>query len=376
MIIKLVFLGIIILSNLQAQLDFYGEANLRYNAYLKDLTNTQNPIRFAKLNINYGLSDFEFKSNTTLEYHWDSSDNNLINFREYYLSYYPSFGEINIGKQIVTWGFADGTNPTDNINPYDLNYMFDSGVDRKIGIHLISSIIYYNDLKINMILCYDNVKNIKNNRLPLPLPENKTNNVVDYGIDFQYNMNDAEINISYLMKKNIPILTQNSTLQTNVHTIGLNLLYLYNDMTIRSENAIFIGDNKEKFYQGIVQIEFPTWFDSNIGAQLFGTYNINNSASGLYGIGSPIFYFTEVSPILATSFSKTFNDDTIEIGIFTMFEILDGYGTSLGIEIDYEILDNLKSTIGISKFLEGNHQSFFNNIIDYSNIQLIFKYSF
>ena len=87
---------------------------------INNFKNTQNPIRFSKLKINYNLSDFDFKSTTALEYKWNddtSIESTSINFREYYVSYYPSFGEINIGKQIVSWGFADGNNPTDNINP-------------------------------------------------------------------------------------------------------------------------------------------------------------------------------------------------------------------------------------------------------------------
>ena len=120
----------------------------------------------------------------------------------------------------------------------------------------------------------------------------------------------------------------------------------------------------------------PKIFDFTIGTQLLGTYNINDSASGVYGIGSPIFYLTEASPLLSTSISKTFNDDTIELNMFTMVEILAGYGASAGFEIHYDILDNLNSSINFSKFLKGNDQSVFNHLIDYSSMQLIFKYSF
>ena len=376
MTLKIILLGFIVFNSIQAELYWSGEINLQYNSYLKNFKNTENPIRFGKFDVSYAMSDFEFKSNTALEYSWDNSNANLINFREYYFSYYPQFGEVHIGKQIITWGFADGTNPTDNINPYDLNYMFENGVDRKVGIHSISSLIYYNDIKMNFVLSYDNVKNIKNNRLPLPLPENNNDKILDYGFDFQYNMSDAEFNLSYLMKKNVPIMIPNDVIQTDVHTVGINFLYLYNDITFRTENAIFMGQNNEKFYQGIIQLELPTLFESTIGTQVFGTYNIDNSASGLYGIGSPVFYFTEVSPIFATSISKTFNDETIETNLFIMFEMLDGYGSSLGFEIHYDISDNLKSKIGISKFLKGNHESFFNYLVDYSSININLEYSF
>ena len=133
MTLKIILLGFIVFNSIQAELYWSGEINLQYNSYLKNFKNTENPIRFGKFNIGYAISDFEFKSNTALEYNWDNSNTSLINFREYYFSYYPSFGEVHIGKQIITWGFADGTNPTDNINPYDFNYMFE-GVGSILGV--------------------------------------------------------------------------------------------------------------------------------------------------------------------------------------------------------------------------------------------------
>ena len=377
MIQRFILFTFLLTNNLYSEFYWSGNINIPYNFYLNNLKNTENPIRFIDLDLNYGFENIELKSNTAFEYQWNQNNYCIINLREYYLSYYPSFGEITIGKQIITWGFADGNNPTDNINPYDLNYMFSSGVDRKVGIHSISSIIYYDDIKMNVVLSYDDVENIKNIRLPLPLPENNINKKLEYGFDFQYNMNQAEFNLSYLLKKNIPImLNSDSTSQTNVHMVGLNLLYLYNEITVRTENAIFFGENNEKFYQGILQLEFPSIFEFTIANQIFGTYNINDSASGIYAIGSPLFLLTERSPLFSTSLSRTLNDDTIELSIFTIIEILDNYGSSIGLEVNYDILDNLKTSINFSKFLKGNQNSVFNNLIDYSNIKLSIEYFF
>ena len=58
-------------------------------------------------------------------------------------------------------------------------------------------------------------------------------------------------------------------------------------------------------------------------------------------MGSPVFLLTEVSPVFASSLSRTFNDDTLELNIFTMFEILDGYGSSIGLEINYKFIDKI-----------------------------------
>ena len=70
---------------------------------LKTYKNTELPIRLVDLNLNYSFSNIDFKSNTAFEYNWSSNPNIKIDIREYYLSYYPDFGEINIGKQIINY---------------------------------------------------------------------------------------------------------------------------------------------------------------------------------------------------------------------------------------------------------------------------------
>ena len=381
MFTKIILFFFLLFNILQAEFYWSGKVNVPYNFKLKNLKNTKNPIRVVELNIDYGLENIDLKTNTAFEYRWRKNNYSPVNFREYYLSYYPSFGEINIGKQIITWGIADGNNPTDNINPYNLNYMFGTGIDRKVGIHSISSIIYYNDIKLNLALCYDNINNVKNEHLPFPLPESQNDKKFEYGFDFQYSINEIEFGLSYLIKKNIPILTFSSNKtplvsESNVNILGLNLLNLYDEIAIRTENALFLAKNDEKFYQGIIQLELPEIFNFTIGSQLFGTYNINNSASGIYSIGSPIMLLTEASPLLVNSLSRSFNDDTIELNIFTMFEIINGYGSSIGFEINYNILDDFKTSFNFSKFLKGNDKSAFNTLSDYSNIKLNIEYYF
>ena len=66
-----------------------------------------NPGEFAKL-VKKFIDDnenIELKSNTAFEYQRNQNNYCIINLREYYLSYYPSFGEITIGKQIIAEGF-------------------------------------------------------------------------------------------------------------------------------------------------------------------------------------------------------------------------------------------------------------------------------
>ena len=86
---------------------------------------------------------------------------------------------------------------------------------------------------------------------------------------------------------------------------------------------------------GIIMIFFTlTPFTSYTGQGLGSDDNILTIQIALWSTLALI-------PIFATSISKTFNDETIEINLFTMFEMLDGYGSSLGFEMHYDILDYL-----------------------------------
>ena len=65
---------------------------------------------------------------------------------------------------------------------------------------------------------------MRNKRLPLPpLPDNDNKKEFEYGFDFQYNMNNIELNLSYLMKKNIPIISNSNIPASNVNILGFNL---------------------------------------------------------------------------------------------------------------------------------------------------------
>ena len=99
---------------------------------LSDKSEISLPFRITKGEIGYSIGDFEFKINSALEYRWLNNETEF-QFREAYVLWYPSWGELKVGKQIHAWGSVDGNNPTDNLNPYDYYYIFFSGSERKVG---------------------------------------------------------------------------------------------------------------------------------------------------------------------------------------------------------------------------------------------------
>ena len=195
------------------------------------------------------------------------------------------------------------------------------------------------------------------------MPSKSNREHVEYGLDCQYSMNQAELSISYF--------NGNDRFHNeNIQAIGANLLYLYNEFSFRFENAFFIANNNEKFLQGIIQIEYPEIFNFNIGSQLFGTYDFN--AEKIYGIGSPLFILSEY--MLAISSSRTFRDDSIEISNVLIYNLGKGHGYSLGCDVNYVLNDNIQSSINISKFFKGTENSLFDKLENYSNLKISIKY--
>ena len=74
--------------------------------------------KIKSFNSSLPLSDimYDLVSTNNVDYTFD--------FREYYLTYFPSFGEIKLGKQIHAWGAVDGNSPIDVLNPTDYYYLF------------------------------------------------------------------------------------------------------------------------------------------------------------------------------------------------------------------------------------------------------------
>jgi len=144
-----------------AQVQYSGTVSPTYLMRISDGSEIFLPFRLAELQLGYSIGSFELRTNTAIEARWKGTKTNL-DLREAYLMWYPSFGEVKLGKIIHTWGAADGNNPTDNINPYDFYYMFLAGSDRKIGVLSGSAKVYWNNFNLEGIFIPEHTAN----RLP------------------------------------------------------------------------------------------------------------------------------------------------------------------------------------------------------------------
>jgi hypothetical protein len=78
---------------------------------------------------------------------WESRWNDRTSFsadlKEAWVGFMLGDFDLTVGKQILTWGQADGTNPTDNINPQYIGTRSVSGsTEKKMGVPMVN-LVYY-----------------------------------------------------------------------------------------------------------------------------------------------------------------------------------------------------------------------------------------
>ena len=86
-------------------------------------------------------------------YNKDIVDPYNLYIREAYVEFYGLLSknlDVKIGKQRIAWGTADMLNPTDNLNPYDLEDVMDFGRHNgSIGINL--NYYFSNDFSLQAV---------------------------------------------------------------------------------------------------------------------------------------------------------------------------------------------------------------------------------
>nr|MBC8467407.1 hypothetical protein [Candidatus Neomarinimicrobiota bacterium] len=242
----------LLLAKLHGQISYSGSINLGNMVRLSDQSEISLPFRLAEAEVGYSSGDFEIKTNSALEYRWSNNENEL-QIREAYLTWYPSWGEVKLGKQIHAWGAVDGNNPTDNLNPYDYYYMFLPGADRKIGTISGSAKYYWNDSQIEGVYIPEHEGNrypFGEKAFPLDIPEAApdlmdVNAGSEFGIRIQSTFGPSDFSFSYFngrdrsftyvgMNANIPSFFYRKT-----NVIGFDLVSFIGEFTNRIEIARF-----------------------------------------------------------------------------------------------------------------------------------------
>jgi len=402
-----------ILTTLFGQIQYSGylntEAKIRNNSgEVLDV-----PYRLSQFNFSYTFAMIDIISKGAVEFRNESMES-IFSLREFYVGLYPSFGEIRLGKQINSWGLADGNNPTDNLNPYDLNYMFLTGTDRKIGSLSLTFDTYLNDHKFGVVL----IPNHEPNRFPLDdtdfkmgdndLPPSIENeDEFQWGLSLQSMLGESDIMLTYFngydfapsySGENLSLIFpyQSQFEYRKTHIFGVSTVSFWNDLTFRTELAYFdtktaldlapSANYKAQYLQYVFQLEYPAPSDITLTAQLIGNNLISvegmnfdedlgpiNATSENFkmGLGTPFAAFSE--NVLFLSSQKNYLDDTFYISLMGMIDLTQK-GYMLGTNIEYSPFENWMLTMGSSKFMgEGN---IFNALEKFSNTSVAVKYSF
>ncbi len=405
-----------------AQVQYSGSVSPTYLMRVSDGSEISLPFRLADLQLSYSYGNFELKTNTALEVRWKGNEAEL-DIREVYLAWYPSFGEVKLGKIIHTWGAADGNNPTDNINPYDFYYMFLAGVDRKIGILSGSVKAYWQNFNLEMIVVPQHTPN----RLPFgeedfPIqfpfePDSYTEieNQLEYGARIQSAFNWGDVSLSYFNGYDrgfsILALTPNWTdpipynlnfgyRKTNM--IGADFVTFINDFTLRGEigyfeteniyknqSAFMIFDTNADYLQYVLQLEYTGFSDINFGAQLLGT-NVLSADGTMFngqmqvpltkenfspGMGTPFAMIAEKA--LIVNGSTNLLDDRLSVEAMSLIN-LEETGYMLGMNVGYSPIENWELKLGISKFIGDvdDPTNRFAQMEDFSHLSLGLEFNF
>ena len=390
---------------------------IQFSGYLNTETTIRNengeildlPYRLSQFNFSYTFAMIDIISKGGIEFRNEKNEA-LFSLREFYIGFYPFFGEIRLGKQINSWGLTDGNNPTDNLNPYDLNYMFLTGTDRKIGSLSITFDTYVNDHKLGVVI----IPHHESNRFPIegtdfkmgenPIPPSKNEDEFQWGLSLQSILGENDIMLTYFNGYDFsPSYSGNNTLfeYRKTQVFGLSTVSFWNDYTFRTEMAYFntktaldlnlSANYKAEYLQYVFQFEYPAPSDITFTSQVIGnkmlsaegtlmnndhTFSQVNSYNFNMGLGSPFAAFSE--DILFLSSQKKYMDSTFEISLMGMIDLTQT-GFMLGGSLEYTPIESCAVTIGSSKFIgDGKDEShnIFNELEYFSNTNIALKYSF
>ncbi len=292
----IIFLLLVPLT-ISAQFNFSGDFFPSGMLRLSDASLIDLPFRLGNISVDYAFGDFELKTVTALETRWvePEVDADVLQLREAYLMWYPSFGEVKLGKMIHAWGAADANNPTDNLSPYDYYYMFLAGTDRKSGSMSFAVNTYLSHFQIELVVIPEFVAN----RFPLnepdfpiilPVPEGaqyfEPENEVEIGGRVQYAMGIGDLSASYFkgndrsfspagleieslppMLGSTPEFTSHLTYR-KTDAIGMDAVLFPGNWTLRGEFAYFRTKTPDidymmskfvydaEYLQSVVQVEY------------------------------------------------------------------------------------------------------------------------
>ena len=388
------------ITTLLGQINYTGSIKPGNMYRLSDQSEISLPFRLGEQEVGYSLGDFEIKTNSALEYRWSNNENEF-QLREAYLMWYPSWGEVKVGKQIHAWGAVDGNNPTDNLNPYDYYYMFLPGAERKVGTVSGSLKYYWNDWQFEGVFIPEHEGNrfpFGETAFPLDFPMSAPKLMdeepgSEFGFRLQSTLGSSDFSISYFDGRDRSFskvgITDSmpSFFYRNTSVLGFDLVSFIGDFTNRFEIGYFSTENDAEsnmktlndasYIQFTGQVEYSTENDIMFSLQIIGSEisEINGTMTKdefQPGMGTPFASFTDLG--LSFSLSANYLDDALELMGNTFIDLKDSQ-SMVGASVRYSPMDNWKLNMSVSKFM-GDEGTQFHEMEDFSHLKVGLEYHF
>ena len=388
------------ITTLLGQINYTGSIKPGNMYRLSDQSEISLPFRLGEQEVGYSLGDFEIKTNSALEYRWSNNENEF-QLREAYLMWYPSWGEVKVGKQIHAWGAVDGNNPTDNLNPYDYYYMFLPGAERKVGTVSGSLKYYWNDWQFEGVFIPEHEGNrfpFGETAFPLDIPMSAPELMdeergSEFGFRIQTTLGSSDLSLSYFDGRDRSFsyvgITNSmpSFFYRNTSVLGFDLVSFIGDFTNRFEIGYFSTENDAEsdmktlndasYIQFTGQVEYSTENDIMFSLQIIGSEisEINGTMTKdefQHGMGTPFASFTDLG--LSFSLSANYLDDALELMGNTFIDLKDSQ-SMVGASVRYSPMDNWKLNMSVSKFM-GDEGTQFHKMEDFSHLKVGLEFHF
>lgn len=409
-----------------SQIQFSGDITASGLFQVEDASEISLPFRFVSFQALYALGDIEIRTQAAHEVRWNNLGSRL-DIREFYVTWYPEFGEISIGKQIFAWGMADGNNPTDNLSAYDYHYLFKTGTDRKKGSISASLKVYLGNWQINTVFLPRHEPNrlVFDEDFPVQPPFHPNadqifsmDNEKEYGVRITGYQSNSDISISWFhghdrlltpfvqqtdyASDDNPQTTPTKFGYRRTDVFGLDISNFTDLVVQRHELAIFHTSLDREPYlqvlpdgevfrhidvwyaQFVMQFENTTFDDLLLSVQYLG-HEILTSDISPYVWGIPEFQMGMGTPfamlferVLIISAARTWLDNRLEVKPMLLTDLKKS-GYMAGLSIEYSPYEQWTLNCGASLFKGVDHlsqQYIFNKLEVFSNFSLGIKYSF
>ncbi len=367
-----------------------GIIKLEYEKYIGDLGKILVSPKLIFDNDNYSSSyidEFENKGIRRLSF----------DLEEYYAEFNFSNFDLKVGKQIFSWGKADGFNPTDNLNPRDYIDLFVE--EEKIGVPAINLLYYWNDFTFDLVF----IPTYTPTRLPLI---NSRHSFLDPEIPFVVNGRELPADTLSSSQSGIRILRHISgwdfslsyydgyddlTLVTiesdqsltprynRTQVIGADFATTFGGLGVHGEAAQFFYDGSKDadYFQYILGIDY-TWANVIYDHDIFLILEYMGDTTTQSREDKRTAFASGLGRVFSNSFLSTIIykfSDTLELENKLLFNMNHHLSYVIKPEVHYDISDELKLTLGVD-FIEGVQDTFFGRFDKDNRSYFFLRYSF